>query len=209
MATNERDERKAGITPAATTEPDNGDPRDTDHPTGSKQAAENRRQRSTKLVATLENPAVVRHQLFGEGSQFDVRVLGVPSQRVEGRLVIHPVEQDEHAFRLVDHCPVLCNFCNSGGYNFCNSGGYVVAGGALQWGVQSESSAACWSKPLRVSSSESKRPVRRMFVGITGCLVPLCSRARIRTMETLGRASGSLTFGLNTNACRAVGMLCT
>ena len=70
--------------------------------------------------------------------------------------------------------------------------------GALQWGVQSESSAACWSKPLRLSSSESKRPVRRMVVGITGCLVPLCSRARIRTMETLGRAGGSLTFGLNT-----------
>ena len=45
------------------------------------------------------------------------------------------------------------------------------------------------------SSSESKRPGRRMFVGITGWLVPLCSRARIRTMD-LGRASGSLTFGL-------------
>jgi hypothetical protein len=41
MATNERDERKAGITPAETTQPDSGDPRDTDHPTGSKQAAEN------------------------------------------------------------------------------------------------------------------------------------------------------------------------
>lgn len=41
MATNERDESKAGITQAATTEPDNGDPRDPDHPTGSKQAAEN------------------------------------------------------------------------------------------------------------------------------------------------------------------------
>ena len=41
MATNERDERKAGITQAATTEPATGDPRDTDHPTGSKQAAEN------------------------------------------------------------------------------------------------------------------------------------------------------------------------
>ena len=40
MAKKERDERKAAITPAATTEPDNGDPRDTDHPTGSKQAAE-------------------------------------------------------------------------------------------------------------------------------------------------------------------------
>jgi hypothetical protein len=26
------------------------------------------------------------------------------SQRVEGRLVIHPVEEDDHAFRLVDHC---------------------------------------------------------------------------------------------------------
>ena len=41
MATNERDERKAGITRAETTQPDSGDPRDTDHPTGSKQAAEN------------------------------------------------------------------------------------------------------------------------------------------------------------------------
>jgi NADPH:quinone reductase-like Zn-dependent oxidoreductase len=39
MATNERDERKAGITAAETTQPDSGDPRDTDHPTGSKQAA--------------------------------------------------------------------------------------------------------------------------------------------------------------------------
>jgi hypothetical protein len=36
-----RDERKAGITPAETAQPDSGDPRDTDHPTGSKQAAEN------------------------------------------------------------------------------------------------------------------------------------------------------------------------
>ena len=43
-----------------------------------------------------------------------------------------------------------------------------------------------------------------MVVGITGSLLPLCSRARIRTMKTLGRASGSLTFGLNTIACRAV-----
>jgi hypothetical protein len=41
MATNERDDHKAGITPAETTQPDSGDPRDTDHPTGSKQAAEN------------------------------------------------------------------------------------------------------------------------------------------------------------------------
>ena len=41
MATHQRDERKAGITPAATAEPDSSDPRDTDHPTGSKQAAEN------------------------------------------------------------------------------------------------------------------------------------------------------------------------
>ena len=52
MATYERGERKAGNTPAATAEPDSSDPRDTDHPTGSKQAAEKRRQRSTKLVAT-------------------------------------------------------------------------------------------------------------------------------------------------------------
>ena len=41
MATDDRDERNAGITRAETTEPDSCDPRDTDHPTGSKQAAEN------------------------------------------------------------------------------------------------------------------------------------------------------------------------
>ena len=41
MATDERGERNAGNTPAATAEPDSSDPRDTDHPTGSKQAAEN------------------------------------------------------------------------------------------------------------------------------------------------------------------------
>ena len=41
MATNERDEHKAGVTQAANTQPDSGNPRDTDHPTGSKQAAEN------------------------------------------------------------------------------------------------------------------------------------------------------------------------
>jgi len=41
MATNERDEPKAGVTQGETTEPDSGDPRDTDHPTGSQQAAEN------------------------------------------------------------------------------------------------------------------------------------------------------------------------
>ena len=41
MATDERGERKAANTPAATAQPDSSDPRDTDHPTGSKQAAEN------------------------------------------------------------------------------------------------------------------------------------------------------------------------
>ena len=41
MATNERDERNSGITQAQTNELDSGDPRDTDHPTGAKQAAEN------------------------------------------------------------------------------------------------------------------------------------------------------------------------
>jgi hypothetical protein len=41
MTTNERDERTAGITQAAPTQPDSGDPRDTNHPTGSQQAAEN------------------------------------------------------------------------------------------------------------------------------------------------------------------------
>ena len=41
MAIDDRDERNAGITRAETSEPDNGGPRDTDHPTGSTQAAEN------------------------------------------------------------------------------------------------------------------------------------------------------------------------
>ena len=41
MATDDRDQLNAGITQAETTEPDSDDPRDTDHPTGSKQAAEN------------------------------------------------------------------------------------------------------------------------------------------------------------------------
>jgi Sec-independent protein translocase protein TatA len=41
MATNSRDERKAGVAQAETAEPESRDPRDTDHPTGSKQVAEN------------------------------------------------------------------------------------------------------------------------------------------------------------------------
>jgi hypothetical protein len=50
MATNERDERKAGFIQSATTEPDNGDPpTPTIRPGQSKQPK--RRQRSTKLVA--------------------------------------------------------------------------------------------------------------------------------------------------------------
>ena len=56
MATNERDEHKAGVTPVASAEPESCDPRDTDHPTGSPQAVE-RRQRSTKLDPHLDSPA--------------------------------------------------------------------------------------------------------------------------------------------------------
>ena len=41
MAANERDEHKAGVTQVEPAEPESSDPRDTDHPTGSKQAAEN------------------------------------------------------------------------------------------------------------------------------------------------------------------------
>ena len=41
MATNKRDERKAGITQVETAQRETPDPRDTDHPTGKKQAAEN------------------------------------------------------------------------------------------------------------------------------------------------------------------------
>jgi len=41
MATHERDEHNAGITQTTSTAPDSGDPRDTAHPTGSTQAAEN------------------------------------------------------------------------------------------------------------------------------------------------------------------------
>jgi len=39
MPSNDRDDHGAGV--ADTAQPDSGDPRDTDHPTGSKQAAEN------------------------------------------------------------------------------------------------------------------------------------------------------------------------
>jgi len=39
MHSNDRDDHGAGV--ADTAQPDSGDPRDTDHPTGSKQAAEN------------------------------------------------------------------------------------------------------------------------------------------------------------------------
>jgi hypothetical protein len=41
MATDDRDERKAGVTQAETAEPESCNPRDTDHPTASQQAAEN------------------------------------------------------------------------------------------------------------------------------------------------------------------------
>jgi hypothetical protein len=41
MATNHEDKRKADVTQDKAAEPDNFNPRDTDHPTGSKQAAEN------------------------------------------------------------------------------------------------------------------------------------------------------------------------
>jgi hypothetical protein len=41
MATDDPNGGNGGITQAKSTEPDSADPRDTDHPTGSKQAAEN------------------------------------------------------------------------------------------------------------------------------------------------------------------------
>jgi hypothetical protein len=41
MATDDRDERNAGVIQAGAAEPESFNPRDTDHPTGSKQAAEN------------------------------------------------------------------------------------------------------------------------------------------------------------------------
>jgi hypothetical protein len=41
MTINERDEPKSDVTQAKTSEQENLDPRDTDHPTGSQQAAEN------------------------------------------------------------------------------------------------------------------------------------------------------------------------
>ena len=50
-------------------------------------------------------------------------VLGSHAEHVESRHVIDSVEQDEHAYGLVDHCPVLCNFCD------CS--GYLVADGAF------------------------------------------------------------------------------
>jgi hypothetical protein len=41
MATDDRNGGNAGITQANSTEPDSSDPRDTNHPTGAQQAAEN------------------------------------------------------------------------------------------------------------------------------------------------------------------------
>jgi hypothetical protein len=41
MPSHERDEQSVDVTDADNDELDSGDPRDTDHPTGSKQAAEN------------------------------------------------------------------------------------------------------------------------------------------------------------------------
>jgi hypothetical protein len=41
MATNARDEAKSDKTEVDPSKPENLDPRDTDHPTGAKQAAEN------------------------------------------------------------------------------------------------------------------------------------------------------------------------
>jgi hypothetical protein len=41
MATDDRNGHNAGITQAKSAAPDSADPRDTDHPTGSTQAAEN------------------------------------------------------------------------------------------------------------------------------------------------------------------------
>jgi hypothetical protein len=41
MSTSERDEREAGVSQVKTAKPETSNPRDTDHPTGTKQAAEN------------------------------------------------------------------------------------------------------------------------------------------------------------------------
>jgi len=41
MVTDRGDEREPGVTRAQNTEPETSDPRDTDHPTGTEQAAEN------------------------------------------------------------------------------------------------------------------------------------------------------------------------
>jgi len=41
MSTGERDEREAGVNQVKTAEPETSNPRDTDHPTGTAQAAEN------------------------------------------------------------------------------------------------------------------------------------------------------------------------
>lgn len=60
----------------------------------------------------------------------------------------HPpllVDQDEHPFGLIDDCPVVCNFCDSGSYESCCS--------ALQWCRQRESYATCWIKSLPASGA--------------------------------------------------------
>jgi hypothetical protein len=134
--------------------------------------------------------AVVEHQLLGECSQFDVRVLGSHAEHVEGRHVIDSVEQDEHAYGLVDHCPVRCNFCD------CS--GYLVADGGLQWGVQTEVLGDLLVEAARCVQPEFEAAVRRMFVGITSRLVPVCSEARIRArhLATFGRVAAAVERAL-------------
>jgi len=77
--------------------------------------------------------------------QFGVGGLGAPPQHLEGAILVYSVDQDEHPFGLIDDCPVVCNFCDSGSYESCCS--------ALQWCRQRESYATCWIKSLPASGA--------------------------------------------------------
>jgi len=133
--------------------------------------------------------------------------VGVPSQRVEGRLVIHPVEQDEHAFRLVGPAFSAISATAADIISAITAAIWSPLG-PLQWRVKSEPpwpvvEAAPWVQ-LGVEAASETDVCRNH--GLPG---RMCSQAHIRTLETLGRASGSLTFGSTINVCRAIGMLCT
>jgi hypothetical protein len=86
-----------------------------------------------KRFTTAEGHEVGNH-LLGKKSQFRVGLLGPPPEHLEGGLrIIDAVDEHEHAFGLLDDCPVLGDEGDGGGYLvlvFLLRGGGVRAVGA-------------------------------------------------------------------------------